>query len=101
MSNRAALPGLSSAKLATRLLAIGTFIPEPAIVILLIHKNNTDSLFGETIHSNFLLPRHSRHYFANKTHRLKRELLDYLLLFALGSSGLLYMVMNDHKTHNI
>ncbi|MCP4010201.1 MAG: hypothetical protein GY726_11895 [Proteobacteria bacterium] len=46
MSNGANLPGLSSAKPATSLLAVGTSNPEIATVIMLT-QNNTDGLFGE------------------------------------------------------
>ncbi len=43
---------ISSVKLATSILAVGTSIPEIATAIVLVRQNNTDSLFGEIIGSN-------------------------------------------------
>lgn len=48
----AQLLNISSVKLATSILAIGTSIPEIATAISLVRKNNVDSLFGEIIGSN-------------------------------------------------
>jgi cation:H+ antiporter len=102
LSNGADLLGLSSAKLATSLLAIGTSIPEIATAIMLVRKNNSDSLFGEIIGSNIF------DYLGifgiislMKPIAMSGPLLDYLLLFALGSYGLLYVVMNDRKIQNV
>ena len=43
---------ISSTKLATSILAIGTSIPEIATAIALVRQNNADGLFGEIIGSN-------------------------------------------------
>ena len=44
--------GISSTKLATSLLAIGTSVPEIATAVALVRQNNVDSLFGTIIGSN-------------------------------------------------
>jgi len=98
LSNGADLLGLSSAKLATSLLAIGTSIPEIATAIMLVRKNNTDSLFGEIIGSNIFDYLGIFGVIALiKPIAMSGALLDYLLIFAIGSYGLLYVVMNDRK----
>jgi cation:H+ antiporter len=69
---------------------------------MLVRKNNTDSLFGEIIGSNIF------DYLGifgvislMKPIAMSGPLLDYLLLFGLGSYGLLYVVMNDRKIQNV
>jgi len=102
LSNGADLLGLSSAKLATSLLAIGTSIPEIATAIMLVRKNNTDSLFGEIIGSNIFDYLGIFGVIAvMKPIAMSGALLDYLLMFAIGTYGLLYVVMNDRKIQGV
>jgi cation:H+ antiporter len=102
LSNGAELLGLSSAKLATSLLAIGTSIPEIATAIMLVRKNNTDSLFGEIIGSNIFDYLGIFGIIAVfKPIVMSGPLLNYLLLFALGAFCLLYVVMNDRKIQHV
>ncbi len=102
LSNGADLLGLSSAKLATSLLAIGTSIPEIATAIMLVRKNNTDSLFGEIIGSNIFDYLGIFGVIALiKPIAMSGALLDYLLIFTIGSYGLLYVVMNGRKIQNV
>lgn len=98
LSNGANLLGLSSAKLATSLLAIGTSIPEIATAIMLVRKNNTDSLFGEIIGSNIF------DYLGIfgivvliEPILMQGPLLNFLIFSNIGAFMLLYMVMNDRK----
>ena len=102
LSNGAELLGLSSAKLATSLLAIGTSIPEIVTAIMLVKKNNTDSLFGEIIGSNIF------DYLGIfgvisviKPITMSGPLLDYLLLSSVGAYFLLFIIMNDRKIRHI
>ncbi len=102
LSNGADILGLSSAKLATSLLAIGTSIPEIATAIMLVKKNNTDSLFGEIIGSNifdylgiFGLISVFKPIF------MSGPLLHYLLLSSAAAFFLLFFVMNDRKIRRI
>lgn len=102
LSNGAELLGLSSAKLATSLLAIGTSIPEIVTAIMLVKKNNTDSLFGEIIGSNIF------DYLGIfgiisliKPIVMSGPLLDYLLLSSVGAYFLLFIIMNDRKIRHI
>jgi cation:H+ antiporter len=102
LSNGAELLGLSSAKLATSLLAIGTSIPEIATAIMLVRKNNTDSLFGEIIGSNIFDYLGIFGVIALvKPIVMSGALLNYLLIFAVGTYALLYVVMNDRKIQNV
>ncbi len=102
LSNGADLMGLSSAKLATSLLAIGTSIPEIATAIMLVRKNNTDSLFGEIIGSNIFDYLGIFGVIALiKPIEMSGALLNYLLVFAVASYALLYVVMNDRKIQSL
>lgn len=102
LSNGAALMGLSSAKLATSLLAIGTSIPEIATAIMLVRKNNTDSLFGEIIGSNIFDFLGIFGVIALiKPITMSGPLLDFLLISSVATFILLYVVMNDRKIRKL
>lgn len=102
LSNGAALLGLSSAKLATSLLAIGTSIPEIATAIMLVRKNNTDSLFGEIIGSNIFDFLGIFGVIALiKPITMSGPLLDFLLISTVATFILLFVVMNDRKVRAV
>lgn len=102
LSNGAEILGLSSAKLATSLLAIGTSIPEIATAIMLVKKNNTDSLFGEIIGSNiFDLLGIFGIISLFQPIIMQGALLNYLILFIAGSYILLYVIMSDRKINRV
>ncbi len=102
LSNGAELLGLSSAKLATSLLAIGTSIPEIATAIMLVRKNNTDSLFGEIIGSNIFDFLGIFGIIALiKPITMSGPLLDFLLIATMATFVLLFVVMNDRKVRKV
>jgi len=102
LSNGAEAMGLSSAKLATSLLAIGTSIPEIATAIMLVRKNNADSLFGEILGSNIFDFLGIFGIIAIvKPIVMSGPLLNFLLISALVTFILLFVVMNDRKVRQI
>ncbi|MEE9447449.1 MAG: sodium:calcium antiporter [Arenicellales bacterium] len=100
--NSAEALGLSSAKLATSVLAIGTSIPEIATAIMLVRKNNTDSLFGEIIGSNIFdyLGIFGVIALINPI-TMSGPLLNFLILSSIAAFCLLYIIMNDRKVRRI
>lgn len=100
--NSADILGLSSAKLATSLLAIGTSIPEIATAIMLVRKNNTDSLFGEIIGSNIFDYLGIFGLIAIfKPIHMSGPLLNYLLFSSIAAFSILFMIMNDRKIKRV
>jgi len=102
LSNSAEALGLSSAKLATSLLAIGTSIPEIATAIMLVRKNNADSLFGEIIGSNIFDFLGIFGIIAViKPIVVSGPLLNFLLISTLVTFLLLFVIMNDRKVRHL
>lgn len=102
LANSAQALGLSSAKLATSLLAIGTSIPEIATAIMLVRKNNADSLFGEIIGSNIFDFLGIFGIIAVvKPIVMSGPLLNFLLISTLVTFLLLFVIMNDRKVRHL
>ena len=84
------------------IVSVGTSLPELATSIIAAIQKETDISVGNIIGSNIF------DYLGifgiislMKPIAMSGPLLDYLLLFALGSYGLLYVVMNDRKIQNV
>ena len=93
---------ISSAKLATSILAIGTSIPEIATAIALVRQNNADGLFGEIIGSNIF---DTLGILGIIALFVPLTLAADLLLYLGGSVFLMFiitmMIMNDRKINRL
>jgi cation:H+ antiporter len=98
----AATLDISSTKLATSILAIGTSIPEIATAIALVRQNNADGLFGEIIGSNIFDVLGILGLIALFT---PLTLATDLLLYLGGSVFLMFiitmMIMNDRQINRL
>lgn len=99
----AELLGLSGAKLAASILAIGTSIPEIATAIMLIKQNNADSLFGEIIGSNIfdILGIFGLIGLFNAISMQNNSLLIYLVISMLATFMVVKTVVSDKSINKI
>lgn len=93
---------ISSTKLATSILAIGTSIPEIATAIALVRQHNADGLFGEIIGSNIF---DTLGILGIIALFMPLTLSPDLLLYLGGSVFLMFivtmMIMNDRKINRL
>ncbi len=93
---------ISSTKLATSILAVGTSIPEIATAIALVRQNNADGLFGEIIGSNIFDTLGILGVIALFT---PLTLATDLLLYLSGSVFMMFiitmMIMNDREINRL
>ncbi|MEM6406617.1 MAG: sodium:calcium antiporter [Pseudomonadota bacterium] len=98
----AATLDISSTKLATSILAVGTSIPEIATAIALVRQHNADGLFGEIIGSNIFDVLGIFGIIALFT---PLTLAADLLLYLSGSVFLMFiitmMIMNDREINRL
>jgi len=93
---------LSSAKLATSVLAVGTSIPEIATAIALVKRKNADGLFGEIIGSNIFDILGVLGVISIFTPlSMEKELLRYLGGAIFFTFLIINVIMNDRKINKI
>ncbi len=102
LSNCAKILDISSSKLATSILAIGTSVPEIATALILVHKNNIDGLFGEIIGSNIF---NMLGIFGITSLLIPLTMNSFLLVFLIISTFLsfliLHIMMNDRQINRL